>query len=91
MWIRSQNRKILVNVNNIFIEEPSTMTLLDDTPFVDIVGDGYTLGLYTEKRVLEVLDDIQENISVLEHDKVYKSRKEEMYIQGRYIYEMPEK
>ena len=89
MWIRSQDKKRLIDAemieicdNRIFVSElPSEM-----------ITSGICVGKYgSEERAIEVLDEIQENINVLEYDKVYKSRHEEMYAQGRYVYEMPER
>jgi hypothetical protein len=89
MWIRSQNKKRLVNVGMLDICD--TRIFVSELPG-QIPKSGICVGKYeSEERAIEVLDEIQENINVLEYDKVYKSRHEEMYAQGRYVYEMPER
>jgi hypothetical protein len=60
MWIRSQDKKVLTNINSVFIEEPEIMTSFDDAIYVDIVGNGCILGSYeTKERALAVLKEIQ--------------------------------
>ena len=57
MWIRTQDREMLMNCNAVGIG------LEDDK---SIYSNGYVLGTYSSKeRALEVLDDIQ---SVLDDD-----------------------
>jgi hypothetical protein len=58
MWIRSQDKKVLVNVTDIWIEDN-----------VIKVSNGTTensfcaIGLYkSSERAVEILNDIQENI-----------------------------
>lgn len=52
MWIRSQNRMQLQNVNRLVIEQFEIG--------IYIVGDGCTLGIYsTKEKALKVLDEIQ--------------------------------
>lgn len=53
LWIRSQDRELLLKVNEIHLhfEEDNNVTIWSDNQY---------LGLYeAEKRALEVLDDIQ--------------------------------
>ena len=88
MWIRSQNRKDLINVNEIFIGEPEVMTSVDDTPLVDIMGGDYTLGSYTEERASEVLNEIQRQLVIgTEYDDITAGIR---YIHQR-VFNMPEK
>lgn len=55
MWIRSQNRMQLQDVNRFVIEQFETG--------IYIVGNGCTLGIYsTKEKALEVLDEIQTSI-----------------------------
>lgn len=57
MWIRTQDREMLMNCNAVGIG------LEDDK---SIYSNGYVLGTYSSKeRALEVLDDIQ---SILDDD-----------------------
>ena len=55
MWIRSQNRMQLQDVNRFVIEQFETG--------IYIVGNGCTLGIYsTKEKALRVLDGIQNQI-----------------------------
>lgn len=55
MWIRSQNRMQIQDVNRFVIEQFETG--------IYIVGNGCTLGIYsTEEKALRVLDGIQNQI-----------------------------
>ncbi len=55
MWIRSQNRMQLQDVNRFVIEQFEIG--------IYIVGDGCTLGVYsTKEKALKVLDEIQHSI-----------------------------
>lgn len=55
MWIRSQNRMRLKDVNRFVIEQFETG--------IYIVGNGCTLGIYsTKEKALKVLDEIQDAI-----------------------------
>ena len=52
MWVRSQNRMQLQNVNRLVIEQFEIG--------IYIVGNGCTLGIYsTKEKALKVLDEIQ--------------------------------
>lgn len=55
MWVRSQNRMQLQDVNRFVIEQFEIG--------IYIVGNGCTLGIYsTKEKALEVLDEIQGKI-----------------------------
>lgn len=57
MWIRSQDRLRLHNVNRIEIEH------FENKEIVTVTGDGWFLGEYsTEEKALKVLDEIQRKI-----------------------------
>ena len=56
MWIRSKDRKTLVNVDQITI-----INLVVWNKACDI-----KLGEYTENRAIQILDDIQERIKSIE-------------------------
>jgi hypothetical protein len=52
MWIRSKNRKALIEVNNVYVEGDA------------IYAGRIRLGVYgTEERAMEVLDEIQVHIT----------------------------
>lgn len=98
MWIRSQDKKVLIDarvlqigtVVNVLIE-PDTNTRIEraDTFKVWTDSDNYecTLGEYTtEERVLEVLDEI--------HDQLINATKCDIIVNGERItklavYQMP--
>lgn len=58
MWIRSQDRKILTEIHNLDIDD------------INQIWDGSSLlGKYsTEEKALKVLDQIQYNIELFEHE-----------------------
>lgn len=57
MWIRSQDKELLKNVNNIEIIK------FDGEKYTTIQGDGYHLGMYSgNEKALRVLDGIQNQI-----------------------------
>lgn len=65
IWIRSQNKEKLINVNKIEIEY--TDVAMDKTQLKSIEyaiwGDNVKLGIYsTKEKALKVLDEIQECI-----------------------------
>lgn len=82
MWIRSQDKEILMKVDNINLgidvdtNEPTRIFT-----FVDKTVTSFTLGIYKSKeRAIEVLDEIQEYlIDILDKD---------VYVIP--IYQMPE-
>lgn len=58
LWIRSQDKTKLVCVNSIRIED----TIDTNNNEFFILGSGYDLGIYSKKRALEVLNEIQQLI-----------------------------
>lgn len=56
LWIRSQDRKLLCCPNKIFIDEYFEKNAYGR---FEIRSDWGVLGIYTEQRALEVLDEIQ--------------------------------
>lgn len=57
MWVRSQNKKSLMNVENFWV------TYFKQNKTFNICSDGTILGPYsTEEKALKVLDMIQEHI-----------------------------
>jgi hypothetical protein len=77
MWIRSQNKRILTNVNEVIV------TFVDENKcfisgFWDKGSD--TLGVYsTREKALKVLDQIQYSIEHFEHEQtmVYQMPQDE--------------
>lgn len=58
MWVRSQDRKILTEIHDLDIDD------------INQIWDGSSLlGKYsTEEKALKVLDQIQYNIELFEHE-----------------------
>lgn len=67
MWIRSQNKKSLLNVNQVV-----TIPSVDKSKYFicnSLEKESVTLGVYsTEEKALKVLDEIQYNIELFEHE-----------------------
>lgn len=61
MWVRSQNREVLINVNNLYINQKGN----EYSIIVDYCNDNwFALGTYKSKeRAIEVLDEIQSCIN----------------------------
>ena len=86
MWIRSQDKELLRNVNSIEIIK------FDGEKYTTILGDGWHLGVYsTKEKALKVLDEIQnavENTSYYNIDNLclgtYALKR------GSQVYEMPQ-
>lgn len=85
LWIRSQDRDILMKVDNLLIDDEKNHIYTHN--YVNNMKMSYTLGRYkTKERALEVLDEIQKTIEThilgqvtTEWDAWYKST----------VYEMP--
>lgn len=70
MWIRSQNKNILANVNSLRICKGD----IDGCVYYSINGHygryEQELGIYSSKeKALKVLDQIQYNIEMFEHEQ----------------------
>lgn len=77
MWIRSQNKEILANVDVLYFEKGKKYSDIKDG--YDIVDDKYRYGRYeTIERAKEVLSDIQKyiNSDVMMNLDVYEMPKE---------------
>ena len=62
LWIRSQDKRILQKVNNIFLDAN-----YENKRIVTYDGDNTELGTYeTKERALEVLDEIQKLLKTAE-------------------------
>jgi len=65
MWIRSQDKEVLINVNRIQIYDEG----IEGNSHYD--NDSYHLGQYkTKKRCLEILDEIREVIIIMGNVKI---------------------
>lgn len=88
LWIRSQDKRILQKVNNIF-----TNANYDDKRISSLTDDGETeLGVYkTKERALEVLDEIQDlMIPVFEENEKFYDAPNCFANMEFMLYEMPE-
>ena len=78
LWIRSQDRKKLINVNEVKME-----TVKDGNTF--IYSHATDLGTYeTKERALEVLDEINRHI-----EELYNCKYGIEYDLSQFTYEMP--
>lgn len=95
MWIRSQNKELLVDVDNFNV-------IQDDYYYTYMINSGvednayYELGEYkTKERALEILDEIQKEIDGLSTDAtIYEammSTFDLMKCSFKKVYQMPEK
>ena len=65
MWIRSQDKEELRNVNNIEIIK------FEGEKYTTILGDGCHLGIYsTKEKALKVLDEIQDAIEDTDYYRI---------------------
>ncbi|APM37332.1 hypothetical protein [Clostridium kluyveri] len=89
MWIRSQNRKRLVNVGMLDICD--TRIFVSELPG-QIPKSGICIGKYeSEEKAVKVLDAIQKHVELIEHNRMFINQPEEQYNYEYYIFEMPEK
>ena len=72
LWIRSQNKDILIKCNSIELDDHSTYCEIWVNGFDKLIGN-----YKSEKRALEVLDEIQKIIKWCQDDF------------DDYVYEMP--
>ena len=86
LWVRSQDRRILQKVDNIFLDanyENKRISTYD--------GDSIELGTYkTKERALQVLNEIQNKINLINLGHDFGSPMVDLK-NPTYIYQMPEK
>ena len=88
MWIRSQDRKAIINIDVFYIEKDGRKWMVGSERCIN-------LGTYpTEERALEVLDEIQKEIDGLSTDAtIYEammSTFDLMKCSFKKVYQMPE-
>lgn len=88
MWIRSQDGMSLRQYDGIFVNYLDGLEVCGDSKFQQEDTDPhFALGRYeTEERALEVLNEIQNNISYIELAKI---RDAYPISEDDFIYEMP--
>ena len=80
IWVRSQNKEILMNLEYFEIQEPN----YEEVKAV-IFSSGYILGRYsTKEKALKVLDEIASWIDGLEFSRNVKS------CRCNFVYQMPD-
>ena len=87
MWIRSQNKKILVDTNKIYIECDSIYN--HKTYFIK--GD-CILGQYsTEEKVMRVMDMIHDQIMLgsLKYEDVKSNDNNQQWLKSEFVFQMP--
>ena len=81
MWIKSQDKKILVNTDCLMIAGETRIVATND------INEYLLMGEYkTSERALSVLKEIQLRIETLEQTKISKT----VMQVGFYVFEMPE-
>lgn len=89
LWIRSQDKKQLLKVNDgLFIANGFTDT---DDSFIGIKNVGHVGRYKTEKRALEILDEIQDELISSDFMPIEKEEEVVLTCGSARIYEMPEK
>ena len=86
-WIRSQDKRILQKVDNVFLNAN-----YDNKRISTYVGDSNTtLGEYkTKERAIEILDEIQDELISSDFMPIEKNEEAVLTCGSARIYEMPE-
>lgn len=86
LWIRSQDKRILQKVDNIFLDAN-----YEDKRISTYDGDNIELGTYkTKERAIEVLDEIQDELIGSDFMPMTKDEEVVLTCGSAKIYEMPE-
>lgn len=81
MWIRSQDRTILIDAAVVYIGYHDKAQPTREIGTSDFRGDDYMVGTYaSQERALEVLDDLIENLDLILCGDIKP-----------FVYQMPEK
>ena len=84
MWIRSQDKRFLLNIDNAFVVEREFVGITSYSIYYHKEID-IDLGVYsTYKKALKVLDKIQCFINNLKYSKAMEK------VMGYYIFQMPQ-
>lgn len=68
IWIRSQNKEKLINVNNSLCIDYTEFDMTKENQLKAIYGDDVKLGTYSsEEKALKVLDMIETHLEELEY------------------------
>lgn len=86
IWIRSQDRKMLMEVESLDVIEDY------DSEMWEIVGE-YTLGAYSsEEKAIKVLDEIQKRITIIslaERDRDSHMFSGQWFPRDNFVFQMP--
>lgn len=89
MWIRSQNKEMLINENNIrIISDSRSYYIICD--FYD--GDYYYLGEYsTKEKALKVMDMIHDQIMLgsLKYEDIKSNDNTQQWLKSEFVFQMP--
>ena len=86
LWVRSQDRDILMKVDSLLVDKDKKCIFTHDK--INSVGMTYTLGRYkTKERALEVLDEIKNQLL----DNVIATNEDgyATLLENTCLYEMP--
>ena len=89
MWIRSQDKKQLINADNVVITEIKGKYYI----FKECECDNCVLGIYSsEEKALKVLDEIQERIEYPEASLISPTKLQNYYRLSSvgHFYQMPQ-
>jgi hypothetical protein len=94
MWIRSQDKKLLIKCNNIkiFKYNMSEYLLIANDDIANNLGD-----YDTEEEAIEVLDEIEKKLELQFYDKINSQYFTAHYtdvvkpIETQYVYQIPQK
>lgn len=89
MWVRSQNKEMLINANNIRI--------ISDSRLYDIIcdfydGDYYYLGEYsTKEKAMKVMDMIHDQIMLgsLKYEDTKSNDNTQQWLKSEFVFNMP--
>ncbi len=96
MWIRSQDKRSLLNIDGVFISVYNATDIFSESKPEDISyrllekDDAWEMGVYpTEAEALQVLDMIQERIIAIEMDKLFSNRLSGSVEVASFVFQMP--
>lgn len=98
MWIRSQDKRRLINVNEVWIIEHNEKYEIQGVNNTIAFKNGYILGVYeTKERALEILNEIQKHLMECTERMVnfnydYANYSNTTYFEkSNVVYQMPER
>ena len=89
MWIRSQNKEVLINANGVRIVYEDTYCIVCD--YYD--GELYYLGEYsTKEKALKVMDMIHNQIMLgsLKYEDIKSNDDTKQWLKSEFVFQIPE-